>query len=349
MDVDAEPITETAAPSLRETLSAAMEASPAQTIPIDKPAAAEPAAKAETTPPARAADGKFAKPGETAPNTLSEPKASADAEPDAGQTIRPPASWSATAKADFATLPPHIQQEVLKREGEIEAGKAQWDQKANRFNRLDAVLSPRQERFRLQGIDEVQAVQSLLAAQDYLERDAPAAIQYLARQYGVNLAALAPNQQQPTEAQLPPVVQQMAQKIQSLEQTLAQQSQAAHQQTVSETQAQIDAFAADPANLYFQNVKEAMGQLIRVGQATGLKDAYEKAIWANPEIRPLLLRQQASTGQAMQEQQDRARADAARRASGSITGSPTPGSSPGGPGPASSLRGELERAFSGRA
>ena len=346
MDIETELQTEQTipAPSIRDELTAAMGTdAPASEA---APAPATPAPKPEGNALARAPDGKFAKAPEAAPNTP-EPNAQAAPGPDASQTIRPPASWSATAKADFATLPPHIQQEVLKREGEIEAGKAQWDQKANRFNRLDAVLSPREEAFRLRGIDEVQAVQSLLAAQDFLERDAPSALQYLARQYGVNLASLAPGAPQPQQAQLPPAIQQMAQELNTLKQTLAQQSTAAHQQAVSETQAQIDAFSADPANLYFPNVKVTMGKLIAAGEAMGLKDAYDKAVWAHPEIRPLLLRDQQAQGQATQEQQDKARAEAARRASGSIVGSPTPGSSPSGPGPASSIRAELQRAMSG--
>jgi hypothetical protein len=331
-----------AGPSIREELSAAIGVQNANTIPV-----AAPEAPAETKAPTRAADGKFAKAAEAEQTPPLEPNAPAAAEPLETGTIRPPASWSATAKADFASLAPHIQQEVLKREGEIEGGKAQWDQKAARFNRLDAVLGPRQERFQLQGIDEVQAVQSLLAAQDYLDRDAPAALQYLAKQYGVDLSRLAPNaQQQPQQAQLPPVVQQMAQKIATLEQTLSQQQSVAHQQAASETQSQIDAFAADPANLYFANVRGQMAVLSQAEPTLGLKDLYDRAVWANPEIRPLLLRDQQQKATAELEQQTKARAEAARRAGGSITGSPSPGSGPAGAGPASSLRGELERQFS---
>lgn len=336
-------------PTLREQLAASFAAVPADDAPVQalNPGQAE-AAAAQTRGP----DGKFAKAPEQG-QASPEPKAAlpgAEPQPTA-ETIRPPASWSATAKADFAKLPVHIQQEVTKREGEIEGGKAQWDQKAQRFNRLDSILGPRQERFKLAGIDETQAVQALFAAQDMLESADPrvraSAIQHLARQSGVDLRSLvqADPQQQP-QAQLPPVVQQLFAEINSLKQSQAQQQTAAHQRTASETQGQLDAFAADPANVYFANVRNDMAALIRAGQAEGLKDAYDKATWANPEIRPLLLRDQQQASQATLEQQARARADAARRASGSIIGSPTPGSSPAAGGPAPSLREELARQFS---
>lgn len=339
-------------PSIRESLTAAMAAEGVQNA---APIPATPAETPAPSAPARAADGKFAKAPEAAQTLSPELKAApaAGAEPLATpETIRPPASWSATAKADFAALAPHIQQEVLKREGEIETGKAQWDQKAQRFNRLDAILSPRQERFKLAGIDETQAVQALFAAQDMLESpDASTranAIRYLARQSGVDLRGLVQGdpQQQP-QAQLPPAVQQMAQEIASLKQTLSQQQQFAHQQSVTETQARIDAFAADPANKFFSNVERDMGALINAGQATGLKDAYEKAVWAHPEIRPILLREQQAVAVAEQERAARARVEAARKASGSIIGSPSPGSSAPGAAPAPSIRAELERQFTG--
>lgn len=342
--------TQDAPPSIRESLTAAMgaegvqNASPIPSAPAEPPTGSQP----------RAPDGKFAKAPEQAQTPSPDPQAApaVGAEPQTPETIRPPASWSATAKADFAALPPHIQQEVLKREGEIESGKAQWDQKAQRFNRLDAILSPRQERFKLAGIDETQAVQALFAAQDMLESPDAAtranAIRYLARQSGVDLGALVQGdpQQQP-QAQLPPAVQQMAQEIASLKQTLSQQQQFAHQQSASESQAQIDAFAADPAHMYFANVRGDMAALINAGQATGLKDAYDKAIWAHPEIRPILLREQQAQAVAEQERAAKAKAEAARRASGSIIGSPSPGSSAAGAAPAPSIRAELERAMSG--
>src|SRR5579871_3545732 len=104
--------------SLRDEIAAAIEA--------DAPAAREAPAEA------RALDVE-----------TPEPDPPADApEPPSPETVAAPAAWSAAAKARFQTLDPVVQQEVLKREKDMDAGKAQWDQKGERLNRLEAVIGP---------------------------------------------------------------------------------------------------------------------------------------------------------------------------------------------------------------
>ena len=310
--------------------------------------------------PSRDEQGRFATVGEgTNPPaartaTTTEPKTPGPAdEPSDGaeprRTISPPPSWSAAAKADFEKLPEHIRQEVLKREADIERGKAQWDQKANRLNRLDAVLQPRTERFRLAGIDEAQALQALFAAQDYLERDPAGGLSYLARQYGVDPRALAPpggGRQPQAGAQPSPHLTALAQEVQTLKGALAQQQRRAEQAQRSERVNQVRAFATDPANLYFENVRERMAGLLKAGTAKDLPDAYQQATWADPEIRQVLLRQQEAQRQATAQDAARAKAAQARHASGSVIGSPAPGSTPGRAAPAPTLRDELLNAWS---
>ena len=293
---------------------------------------------------ARDAQGRFAKPAEAVHRPPSEPNAQgAVAEPPKQETIRPPASWSATAKADFEKLAPHIQQEVLKREKDIEQGQAQWQSKGERLNRLDAVLGPRSDWLRLRGVSEDQFVGQLVAAHDLLEKDGPSGIAYLARQYGVDLRQFGqggPAQAAPQQ-NMPPVIQQLLSKVQSLESTLTQQRGQANQAAMSQVVSQIEAFKADPKHLYFENVQADMENLLRSGRSQTLEDAYDKAVWANPETRPLMQR-------ALDEQRAadaRQRTHAARQASGSVIGSPTPGSGPASGAPAPTIRDELARAF----
>lgn len=358
----AEPLNDVpeAAPSVRDALTAAMADASASDgaqpgpAPLSAPAAPETDGNAHGKP-VRDPAGRFAPGSKEA--LSSSPETNAPLAPELEQpasAIRPPASWSATAKADFDKLPAHIQTEVLKREREIETGNAQWNQKGHRLNRLDAVLAPRHERFKLAGIDEVQAVQTLFAAQDMLESPDPnvraSAIQYLARQSGVDLRSLAgspaPQPQPGAQQAQPGVLDTVLREVAALEQNWTQQQQSAHQQSLSETQQEIETFAADTTNRYFANVRNDMGRLIAAGQAASLKDAYDKACWGNPEIRDLLIRERQTAETAERERQARERASAARRASGSITGSPTPGASQVNSGPSPSVREELERQFS---
>jgi len=270
---------------------------------------------------------------------------------DEARTIVPPPSWSAAAKADFDTLPEHIRKEVLKREADIERGKAQWQSGAERLNRLDAILGPRTDQIRMRGLDEAQAIQALFAAQDLLDRDPIDGLRRLARTYGVDLRALATGApQQPggapaPQAQPPAHLEALARDVETLKGALAQQRQRTEAARLAGIQDQIAAFAADPANLYFENVRDRMSALLRAGAAKDVADAYQQATWADPDVRAALLRQAETSRQAAASDAARAKAAQARHASGSVTGSPSPGSSPGRGGPAPTLRDELMSAW----
>ena len=328
-------------PSLRDSLSDAFAAGSGVVAPAGIP---DPAAEmaAQTAQRARDESGRFTKPQEGA-KTTPELATQAQVEPPHQEIINPPASWSATAKAQFKALDPVIQQEVLKREKDIEQGKAQWDQKGERLNRLDAVLGPRRERFQLAGLDEVQAIQALLAAQDLLDRDPIGGLATLAQRYGVNLAQLAQTAPGQAAQQPPmhPALQQLTSQVQSLQNALAQRDQSHASQIAQQYVSEVEAFRADPANMYFDNVRDEMVALLNGGRAQNLQEAYDQAVWANKETRVLV--QSAQEAQRAQEVQ--ARAKAARHAGGSINGSPAPGSSPANAGPAPTLRDELNRAF----
>ncbi|HEY5412898.1 MAG TPA: hypothetical protein VIJ94_19450, partial [Caulobacteraceae bacterium] len=321
--------------------------------------------------PARDAQGRFASGADRAStNSPHEPErpltpAKAGAEPAAGpdaanaaRATTPPASWSATAKADFQSLPDHIRKEVLKREADIERGRAQWQSGAERLNRLDAILGPRTDQIRMRGMDETQAVQALFAAQDFLERNPAEGLKHLARNLGVDLRALAapafagvtapqqPGGAMSPQAQPPAQLQALARDVETLKGALAQQHRRADEAHKAGVLSQVEAFAADPANLYFENVRDRMNALLRAGAASDVADAYQQATWSDPDVRQALLRQAEAGRQGRTSDAARAKAAQARHASGSVTGSPSPGSSPGRGGPAPSLRDELLNAWS---
>lgn len=352
-----------AMPSVRDSLGAAFDAydaanpddgagAPAAAAPAPQPAPAAPAAPAEgQAAQPRAADGKFAKPGEapqTKPN--SQPNASpAPAEPQAG-TIRIPPGLSAATKAVFPTLPQHVQEDLLKWQRDVETAKTTWDQKGERLNRLDAVLAPRQEQFRLAGLDDVRAIETLFAAQDYLQRDPASALIYLGRQSGVNwqavFAQLQGQRPQGQPAPMPPQLAPLVSHVQSLTTLVAQQQAAAESQKMQGHLDAVSQFAADPKHVYFENVRGRMRALIHSETAKDLEDAYQQACWSDPQIRPLMIQAQDQERQAAATAAASAKAAQARHASGSITGSPTPGATPGGRGPASAtLRDAISAAW----
>lgn len=276
----------------------------------------------------RAPDGKFAKAEET---SYTEPVQSAEPQ-EAPQTapILPPASWKAEAKHKWDTIPPEVQQEVLRRERDIQDGLAQTQSKAERVNRFDALVAPHKEKLALNGIDEFQAVERLFAAQSYLERDPVNAILYLAQQYGVHPSQLAgqpAGQQGPQAPQYDQVLQPILQEVQTLKQTIAAQQQQTENARMMQLKSEIEAFKSDPAHMYFDNVQDEMALLLQAGKATTLSDAYDMAVHMHPNIRALVQADQAKKAEAKALEAQRAKAAQAKQASGSVSGAPGAGGS----------------------
>lgn len=324
--------------SIRDELVAAFSGEPE--TPETPAAPISGAAETPAAPAPEATDAGGEKPRDESGRFTKAPKQTTSKEPEPQTTeagkeqaatpaIRPPASWDAAAKAQFASLPQWAIDQITKRESDVDKGFAQHQSKAERFNALEQLLAPRRERFALAGINETQAVQALFAAQDMLERSPVEAIAYLARQYGVDLARYAnPQGGQQPQQQLSPQFAQMANRLNTLEAQAAQQQQASQQAKYAQIQADIAAVRNDPKNLYFDNVERHMAALITSGQATSIQDAYDKAVWADPQIRSLLMKAQQDEADKAAKEAASAKARAARHASGSVTGSPTPGSSP---------------------
>jgi hypothetical protein len=273
--------------------------------PVTEPVATEGQPQEGEKGPQRGPDGKFvAKAAEEGDTHLEQPK-----EPETPQeSIRPPASWSATAKAKFAALDPDVQREVLKREQDVEKGFRERASQVKRYEPLEQTIAPYREKWAVAGVDEATAVKQLLAASDWLERDPQAAIAYLAKQYGVNPAQVQgqPQQAQPNGNSPTPEYQALQQRFDALERQLAERESQSYQ-------SQIDSFSSDPNNLYFENVRPQMAALLEAGQASDLADAYEKACWMNPEIRSLLQKPVVQPARS---------AAAAKAAGASVTGAP---------------------------
>jgi hypothetical protein len=261
----------------------------------------------------RGRDGKFiAKAPEMVQDTPDQPS-EAVADPAAKLAIRAPASWSPAAKATFDKLPPEVQQAVAKREQEIDHGLRRKSEEVKRYEPLEQVLAPRRAQWAAQGMDEVHAVKTLLAAQDLLEKNPMKGLEFLARSYGVNLNTAQP-QGQPYQAQPArdshPEIATLKQQLQIL------QSQVQEAQTAP-IKSQIEEFFNNPAYPYAENVRPEMAMLLHNGQADDLKGAYDKACWMRDDIRPLLQTAQQSPANVTQ-----GKAAQARRAAVSVTGSP---------------------------
>lgn len=310
--------------------------------------------------PARYADGTF-KPTKTevapdkaapvdtqvSPSKDDQTKASA---PASTPTNAPPAGWTAAEKAMWADLPPALQGAVSRRETEISRGGQQWSEEKRH---MQAVYSPIAEAGRRRGIDPAQAAQMLAAAQDALDENPVNGIRRIAATYGVDLATLAGqapaegSREQPQQPDIETLVRRAVQPLLApIQERMAGEERHRQQMTVD----LVTQFATAPGHEHFDAVQDELMAMIPSIKAANpawthekvLQDAYDRAVYANPSTRSVVLSAKQQADDAQRQADARARADKARRAAVSVTGSPSGSQATQAK---DSLRAEIEAAF----
>lgn len=319
---------------------------------IDAPAeVAETPVESEVTETrARDETGKFAKAEPTVEEAKPEEPQAAVANPETpaeqpqeATVARPPATWSATAKAEFAKLPDVVRSEIAKREADFSRGIQQYAEKAKTADRYNAEIQPYETMFRSLNATPEQFMRDALNTEYKLRTISPQEKTQLllkyAQHYGADLSIIpqllgtqprAEGGQPDIEALVRQSVQQLvnplAQKVQTWEQQSVQASQRQQQALETEVEGQIEAFqnavdeSGQPKHLFFENVRGTMSALIERGEATSLEQAYEMACYANNEVRASLIAQQQSEAEAKRLDEAKRKAAEAKHASFDVSG-----------------------------
>ena len=173
-------------------------------------------------------------------------------------------------------------------------------------------MQPYLQVFQSQGIDPMQQVSGLMRAHVALATGTPEQkqqfFQHLAKEYGVDLDTEPPY--------VDPQVAGLQKQLSDLQSRLNGREQHEANEARSKLQAEIDSFASDPAHQYFDEVANDMAGLLRSGAAKDLKDAYDKAIWANPITRAKEQARLTADAEAKAKAEAAERAKQARRATG---------------------------------
>lgn len=135
---------------------------------------------------------------------------------------------------------------------------------------------------------------------------------------------------------LAPVLNPFQQRLDTLESYIRQQHEALQGQRLTSSMSAVEKFRSSPEARYYDNVEKDIANLLDRGVVprtgdylTDLKAAYETACWQNPEIRQILIAEQAEQGRVAADAAAKQAAEKARQASRSVTGSPSPGAGPG--------------------
>lgn len=258
----------------------------------------------------------------------------------------PPTSWGVKAKASWANLPAEVRAEIGKREGEVQQGlRALQDYKG---------LEGYSQTLKGMGGSVKQAMDHYVAVDRLLNQDLAGGLAIVAESYNKDRGAIGrmfadlaaryggtvtpqPGQQQvdesdPLAAALKPFLQPLLTQINDLKSQHSQRGEADRNAQVQSLATEIQRFAADPNNVYFENVQPAIAQLFASGMvpnsgnpAKDLKAAYDMAIRLNPEIQEALIEKRTAERLAAERQKEQEKVAKARQASRSVGGSRTPG------------------------
>lgn len=230
------------------------------------------------------------------------------AAPDVPVTRQPPKSWAKEKHELWSKLPPDAQEYYEQREKQMLDGLEQYKGDAGYAKQLRDVISPYRPVLAAQGVSETEAVQYLLNAHYKLTQGNPDDRAAAYRQIGIDLGLT-----QPEESEvLDPAVKQLQQELREVKSSLTAQQQAEYAKHKAQADSETNSFASDPANTYFNEVAQDMLPFVK--QGLSLKDAYDKAVWANSVTREKEIVRRQTDDAAKLKERTKTEAEAARRA-----------------------------------
>ena len=332
-------------PSLRDTLESAIETHDGEVSspPADPGSDARPAAPAQQqeagAEPGKATRGDRDALGRFLPKTGQEPQEGVQAAPGtpgatqpqigqpapvqaAPQAVPAPASWSPLAREQWKAVPPAVQQEVARREQEMQRFVGEASAARNIAERFTATIQPYLGVIQQEGVDPLTAVRNLMSITQTMrsgtQHEKAQLLAQVIKVYGVDIGTLDSAlvgelpQGQPQGVDVNAAVQQaLAPLYQAAQQRQYQIVQAAE----GEARSELEVFAQDPANEFFGDLRYEMADIIEVAERQGrtvtLQQAYERAAMLHPEVSKVMLaRQQGASAQALTRNAQRARAAA---------------------------------------
>jgi len=241
-----------------------------------------------------------------------------------------PQTWTAQAKAQWKELPAWARQEIRRRESDSSRGVQQLKESADFGTQMNQAIQPYLPTIRSKGIQPVQAVETMLNAYHVLEtapRSQKAQVLLeTAQQYGCldDVRAILGGQGMNQQGLTPAQVQQL------LDQRLQQEREAQQRQTQEVEDAKIEQEVSEfvgatneDGSLQYPFVDNVWGDMVGIIQAArssgrdvSLADAYERAVWANPETRQIVSESQRKEQEAKRQRDAKARAEKAQKANG---------------------------------
>ena len=202
--------------------------------------------------------------------------------PQGPSAVGPPAAWGKEKAALFASLPPEAQAYINQREQQVSDG-------FKRYEGLGEYASIAEQNGKSLRV----VLDTVKQLEDLMEADPVRGAMTIFQRAGVDpvqiaqaiLGSGAQVQQAVSPADGSAVPPQVLQTIRTLEQKIETLQ-------MQPFEREVQAFAADPANKHFATLTPLIAQIIQGSPGISLKDAYDRAAWADPQVRAELLSEQ---------------------------------------------------------
>jgi hypothetical protein len=239
-----------------------------------------------------------------------------------------PPSWSKNLATKWDVLPEEVKAEIARREEEVTRGFSRDGEDKKMAREFKDMFSE----YEKQGINfprgYKETVKDLLGAAKVLNFGSPQEkldfMDRTAKSVGLDLRVALDvnnNNQQAQENNLPnSEVYALKQQLAHLEGAVKQQFEIQDQMHTKEASEIINTFASDPAHKYYHQVAPQMGQLIQMGLAGSLEDAYEKAISLDQELNSMRIEEARRDAIAKFRERTSSQTNAAKMAAVSLTG-----------------------------
>lgn len=254
--------------------------------------------------------GKFSstEANETAPDTeTTEALAAESTSPVVKKSA--PAGWKPEAKAAWDALPPHVQDDVLRREDDFHKGIEGYKQHADIGRRMEAAYRPFEATMRTLGVSPEVAVGELLKADHQMRFSTPenkgAFVAKLIRDYGIDPNHVFGHFQEQAQQHEDPGVQKLYSELADMKAWRGQFEQQEQSRLRANEESELAALNSEVAKFtvgkeHFDVVQAEMTALLpalrAANPAAGVQEvlqmAYDRAIYANPQTRAALLAKQ---------------------------------------------------------
>lgn len=236
-------------------------------------------------------------------------------DPDGASLKTPPKTWTKEELAAWNKVPESARAAILRREEDMFKGIEQYKAQAQFGTTVADVIQPYVPIMQQAGIDPIKNIQNLMHSHYTLATGTPeqkiAFIRSIISDYHIDWNGLtAPGPVAPPN----PEVQALRNQVTQLTTEQSRIEQERQQATYASNMAEVTAFKADPANIYFEEVRPQMAELFNKGMVTSLKDAYDKAVQLNPITRQKELDRLFTERQTKQAKEASDRAAAAKKA-----------------------------------